>query len=522
MWQPGPVSGHHGAPPGLPAGLMSGIVGAGAPPGHAPGAPGMVPGMAPGMPLSFAPIPGVPGPFLPGMLGMMPPAMPSPPVSHGTSPAGSGTAYPGGFSGSGHQYVMPNVYPGYAALPPGLPPGGKLVMLPTGASPGGAPGVPFMLPSHQEPSLVHVLPGGPMMLAPGSASPGGMPEALSISGMSSSAGGLHFGSSGGAPPGRTSMGASTSTRPPSDTHVWGFAVVDPYHTTLQRIPVPPSVVSPSRGLALYNNDVTSSSQKPCTSHVCVKHLSPLGCPVGEACSNFHIDPSYIEAARAVTDPLCCGLHNDYFTQRMLKDNCAKQFGDATFTVVLEDRSEVELLRSQLAFTTGLDNLTLRGNTRVINLRKHICRLHLEGKCKWTKDCGHVHLCRELHRCLSTFHYPSFFFLLSTETDTNALLAKIKSGPQFVDFLKSRSALRTINALLEQNRPAALAACIQSGAVLTNEQAAMAVKLGAVASVPQAQILTAALPPHILPPPRDPAPPAPAATPVAAVPVGESE
>lgn len=274
--------------------------------------------------------------------------------------------------------------------------------------------------------------------------------------------------------------SSTSSRPPVDTTVWGFALVDPYHPSLQRVPVPPCVVSKTRGIATYNPDVISSSTKPCSSTICIKYLhsdpqappgEENGCPLGEACPNFHVSRAYVEKARAISEPLCCGLHNDYFTQELILSGSISQLTHSRYTLVLDDRSEVELLPSQLAFTVGLEKLQLRGpNTRIIHMKKHICRLHLEGKCKWTKDCGHVHVCREFFQFLQAYHYPSLWFLLNTETNTAKIVAKLSETRALLDFIKSKSSVPLMTLLIEQNKVQAIEAILKCGGTITTSHA----------------------------------------------------
>lgn len=268
---------------------------------------------------------------------------------------------------------------------------------------------------------------------------------------------------------RTHPSMSTSTRPVCDTSQWGYAIVDPYHSALQRVPVPPSVVSTTRGVTAYNNDVASSSTKPCTSHVCVRFANDGACPLGDQCLNFHVSKSYIDKARGVADALCCGIHNDYFTQEMIKSECSPHMATSKFTLILDDRSEVELLPSQLAFTVGLEQLSIRGRARIINFRKQICRLHVEGKCKWTKDCGHVHLCRELHKFLTSFHFPSLVFVLSTEADP-AVLGEKLSDDNFLSFLRSKSAIGLTASMISARRDAAVATLVAKGALFSRSMA----------------------------------------------------
>jgi hypothetical protein len=205
------------------------------------------------------------------------------------------------------------------------------------------------------------------------------------------------------------------------------------------------------------------------------------CPAGENCGGFHVERSYLDAARNVSDPLCCAIHNDYFSQEMLFSNCAPLITNQKFTLVLDNRAEVDLIAPQLALTVGLDNLSSRGvssgSSKLINLKKQVCRLHLEGKCKWTKDCGHVHLCRELHQFLLEFHFPSLIFLLMTESSKENICSKVLSEKGLLNFIRSKCALPLVTQLIEAKKVAALSALVECGTAVTPEQRVAIVMLG---------------------------------------------
>jgi len=363
-----------------------------------------------------------------------------------------------------HQHHQHHHQPHVATISPGSSMSRSLSQ-PVGGTPqmvqvtvGGAPSPTSAISPQRTTGLVSVSPGHSITSIPGRAS--------------------------GAPSPGGSTTVPPANRPLCDTATWGYAIVDPYHQALQRVPVPPSVVSPTRGVKAYVNDVSLSSTKPCTSIMCMRHIGAGGCPLGDTCHNFHVDASYVEAARACTDPLCCGLHNCYFTREMIKAGCAPHIASSKYTIVLEDRSEVEVMPSQLAWTIGLDQLSVRGAARVINLRKQVCRLHLEGRCKWTKDCGHVHLCRELHRFLVALHLPSLVFLLSTETDAEKLRMKLA---EVSDFVKSRTCLPLTWHLIQSKRGAAVRCMADAGALFTLPMANAASKELDI-DAPAAQVL----------------------------------
>jgi hypothetical protein len=356
---------------------------------------------------------------------------------------------------------------------PGLMPGAQVVLLPNGQyallqpSTNGqfAQAIPIGVPPFAQP-VVSPSRGG--FNSSNTASPGHsltqMPNGQFFGGALATPG-----ASSSRTPQNQALGASTSTssRPLCDTAVWGYAIVDPYHPTLQRVPVPPSAVAQSKGVKAYNNDVSSSSTKPCASILCMRYVTPQGCPLEDQCHNFHVRSDYVEASRSMSESICCGLHNCYYTREMIRGRCAPHMSDSKFTLVLEDRSEVDILPAQLAFTVGLDHLSIRGQSRVINAKKQICRLHMEGRCKWTKDCGHVHLCRELLRCLQGFHFPSLVFLLSTETDAAKLRFKLAEVREFV---ASRSCLSLTSHLIQAGRATAVSCLAEFGALFTPQMA----------------------------------------------------
>jgi hypothetical protein len=223
----------------------------------------------------------------------------------------------------------------------------------------------------------------------------------------------------------------------------------------------------------YDNDVVASSTKPCLSAVCLRYNSDSGqpdggCPLGAACPNFHVNAQYLEKARKVWDPICCGQHNCYFTNEMIRANLVPHLTNCRFVLII-DRAEVELSIQQLAFTVGLEQLPLRaGKTRVIT-GKNLCRLHFDSKCKWTKDCGHVHVCRELFKYLQAFHYPSLHFLLMTETNVETLLSKIQQK-MILEFLRSDCSKSLIKSLLDAGKTAAIEALRKCGASIPTPDA----------------------------------------------------
>eukprot|EP00744_Colponema_vietnamica_P004364 GILI01006532.1.p1 GENE.GILI01006532.1~~GILI01006532.1.p1 ORF type:complete len:585 (+),score=100.15 GILI01006532.1:97-1851(+) len=275
----------------------------------------------------------------------------------------------------------------------------------------------------------------------------------------------------------TATGTIVAQRPPSDVRLWGFAVCDPQHSYLQRVPVPYSVCAPTKGLLTYDNDVQNSSTKPCSSTICVAYTQGT-CPFGTACPHFHVDKAYLERARAVQEPLCCAFHNDYFSQEIIASNIHPALTNCTYALVQEDRSIIELSPALLAFTAGLDHLPAKGKgtplCRHINAKKLICRLHLEGKCKWTKDCSRIHVCRDAFKHLMTTSRVELMDALMPSTPSPAMAQRLLS---FQGLLQTPASLPLVSMLLDSLTPSSLAlkgavieALAMIGAFFSQEQA----------------------------------------------------
>lgn len=266
-------------------------------------------------------------------------------------------------------------------------------------------------------------------------------------------------------------------RPLADVRQWGFAVCDPQHSFLQRVPIPFAVCAPTKGLLTYDNDVQSSSTKPCASTVCVAY-SQGTCPFGSACPHFHVDKNYLEKARAVQEPLCCAFHNDYFSQEIIANHAHPTLLNHTYALLQEDRSTFELSPAFFAFTVGLDHLPVKGKgptaCRHVNVKKHVCRLHLEGKCKWTKDCSRIHICREMFQYLMTSSRPE---LINTLLSPTFLRDAAQRLLPYQSLLRTPAMLPIVSMLLDGLAPntaavkgVAIEALVSVGCIFSHEQA----------------------------------------------------
>jgi hypothetical protein len=289
----------------------------------------------------------------------------------------------------------------------------------------------------------------------------------------------------------STLSITTRVRPQHDVGTWGFALVDQLHPSLQRIPVPPSCVCElTVGIGLYDNDVTTSSTRPCKSSVCLLHAQGLGCADGARCRCFHVSPQYLQQCRATTESLCCGLHNCYYTQEMLSANCAPHLMARRFLLSLDDASRfpqdgdkphlVELSLLNLSLTVGLETLPYVGGAYVISWKKHVCHLNMNGKCKWTKDCGHIHMCRQLTKVLQDAE------CLAVIKELQARRTPKSSADLYCDIILNETALRYVRSaavyplvasLIEAGDVDSLRALAKAKCALLPAQCAALQKLG---------------------------------------------
>ncbi|KPI84656.1 hypothetical protein ABL78_6297 [Leptomonas seymouri] len=301
-------------------------------------------------------------------------------------------------------------------------------------------------------------------------------------------------SSGGESTSQLSNGRSANSvrsRPQHDVGTWGFAMVDQLHPSLQRIPVPPSCVcEPTMGISLYDNDVTTSSTRPCKSSVCLLHSQGLGCADGARCRCFHVSPQYLQQCRATTESLCCGMHNCYYSQEMLGSNCVPHLVGRIFMLSLDDVSRfpqdgdkpylISVYLLNLSLTVGLETLPYINGAYVISWKKHVCHLNMDGKCKWTKDCGHIHMCRQLSKVLQDAEsLGTIKALQAKNTPKNAadLYRDIILSETTLRYVRSSSVYPLVVSLIEARDVDSLKALAKAKCALLPSQCAIMRKLG---------------------------------------------
>ncbi|GET85607.1 hypothetical protein LtaPh_0400400 [Leishmania tarentolae] len=300
--------------------------------------------------------------------------------------------------------------------------------------------------------------------------------------------------SGGETPSLLNRSTASSTVKPCSHHdinIWGFALVDQLHPSLQRIPVPPSCLhEPTMGITLYDNDVMSSSTRPCKSSVCLLHAQGLGCAEGPRCRCFHVSSAYLMQCRATPEALCCALHNCYYSQEMLGANCAPHLSARRYSLSLDDASKfpqdgdkpylIDLSLLNLSLTVGLETLPCVNGVYVVSWKRHVCRLNIDGLCKWTKDCGHIHVCRQLTKFLQDTE--TLFILKALQEKTTPknsadLYREIILSENTLRYVRSQAALSLVAALLEVGDVEALKALAKAKCTLFPSQIEALQKLG---------------------------------------------
>lgn len=309
----------------------------------------------------------------------------------------------------------------------------------------------------------------------------------------------------------TPAASAIRTRPQHDVRTWGFALVDQLHPSLQRIPVPPSCIcEPTVGISLYDNDVTTSSTRPCKSSVCLLHAQGLGCAEGASCRCFHISPQYLQQCRSTTESLCCGLHNCYYSQEMLASNCVSHLMNRRFVLSLDDAScfpqdgdkpyLIDLSLLYFSLTVGLETLPFVDGAHMISWKKHVCHLNMDGKCKWTKDCGHIHMCRQLAKVLQDAESLAVIKALqakNTQKSSADLYRDVILSETTLRYVRSSSVYPLVASLIEAGDLDSLRALAKAKCALLPSQCVALQKLGVKVSMSDSVSRAASVSPKLI-------------------------
>lgn len=125
------------------------------------------------------------------------------------------------------------------------------------------------------------------------------------------------------------------------------------------------------------------------------------CHAAEKCHQIHVDLAFMRSVRAQNANVvsCCRGHQD--TASISPSNVvfwALHLGEAKEIKIMSADGNM-ILRTvpadKIAITTALvQHVTDGGKATEIPVR-NLCRLHLRGGCKYSKDCKRIHLCSQL-------------------------------------------------------------------------------------------------------------------------------
>eukprot|EP00759_Apiculatamorpha_spiralis_P051195 PhF_6_TR5139/c5_g1_i2/m.7325 len=198
----------------------------------------------------------------------------------------------------------------------------------------------------------------------------------------------------------------------------GFTARDQSNPVNRIVSIPaPLIAEQTKGFVEYDADKRD---------VCLAYVDEggSGCSDGLECLGLHVDKDYITRYRKLNTPVCCGTHGDTFTEAY--------YGLMNkFTFLLEEvEGEVEgegkkkpvptiqISSKDLSLTEALIPNDLEPNgTRVIAL-SDVCRKHLAGSCRFSKECRYIHLCRTKFAYLAPEPTPAVVEANNTSTTTN--------------------------------------------------------------------------------------------------------
>eukprot|EP00331_Platyophrya_macrostoma_P004581 CAMPEP_0176431258 /NCGR_PEP_ID=MMETSP0127-20121128/14717_1 /TAXON_ID=938130 /ORGANISM="Platyophrya macrostoma, Strain WH" /LENGTH=379 /DNA_ID=CAMNT_0017813255 /DNA_START=48 /DNA_END=1187 /DNA_ORIENTATION=+ len=171
-----------------------------------------------------------------------------------------------------------------------------------------------------------------------------------------------------------------------------ICIIDPLNRT-GKVAVPFTYVQETKGFEEYR---TATSGGTRDFSLCL--LFHRGrCNAGARCHQIHVAPSFTDEVRqrAMSTRTCCAAHGEVHSSKYM------QRGDITVTVSKPTGSASSYALGQFALTAGLEAMLeggagtrhLRYKTKVVRVpASRLCRLHLEKRCKFGRDCKHVHLC----------------------------------------------------------------------------------------------------------------------------------
>jgi hypothetical protein len=163
-------------------------------------------------------------------------------------------------------------------------------------------------------------------------------------------------------------------------------IIDPCNRT-GKITVPMEFVEDTRGLV--EARALDASGRPKDLSLCL--LFQRGrCNAGARCHQIHVQSQFIERMRtkALMGRTCCAEHGDY-------NSLGLKTSTIPYVLVTSPEESQPFDVTAFAETAALAPLLSTATRAPIRVsRSKICRLHLQGRCKFGRDCKNVHLCPE--------------------------------------------------------------------------------------------------------------------------------
>jgi hypothetical protein len=163
-----------------------------------------------------------------------------------------------------------------------------------------------------------------------------------------------------------------------------LSVIDPCNRT-GKISIPASFVSVTKGVSDYLKH--GGNPPPDVKDLSLCLLYQKGrCNAGDRCNQVHAEPDFVAQvrARALAVRSCCAAHGDVHSHGI----------DANRTVAVSKDGVVNVYSlADFAMTPSLDTALTRARAGTIRVQStRLCRLHLNGSCKFGRDCKNIHIC----------------------------------------------------------------------------------------------------------------------------------
>jgi hypothetical protein len=132
--------------------------------------------------------------------------------------------------------------------------------------------------------------------------------------------------------------------------------------------------------------------------ICMLYLQGR-CRQGPACHQLHADPVVVEMLRSEVSQRtsCCPDHGEEVTQPSLV-----QLSPDVQVIVVDGH---RIPSARVATTNGMRRMimdrraagteSIENPVEAVVFRTQVCRLHVQGRCRYAEDCNFIHICRSL-------------------------------------------------------------------------------------------------------------------------------